>query len=344
MAQVEVEALLNGTVSRGDAGVAGVEVTLHRVGPDTAGVLDVQSAGTSGSFTFRLPRLPNPAASDEVYFASVEYLGIMYFGPPISTPADLDSLYVIPVHDTAHVTDGAAPVVVQTRTVVLEQTQEGWAVTDLFEIRNETSNTLVTGASNGVWSHPLPAGATGFELGESDLAADAVTFSGGGVVTSAPIPPGTRLYLFRYIVPEWDFTVPQHGSERFELLIREPARTVSVDGLRAEAPITPDQGVTYRRFAGLNLAPGVITVRETQQEGGLPLAGLTVVLGMALALLGLWVFRRGDRTPEDRRARLVLEIARLDEAHQGKPDLTQEEEARYRRRRDALAAKLRTRA
>lgn len=339
-AQVEVEAILDGSVHRGGSGVAGVPVTLHRVGQDTAGVLGVEPSGPAGAFRFRLPRLPNPAIAGEVYFASVEYQGIMYFGPAISTPADLDSVYVIEVHDTTQVPDGAAPLVIQTRTVVLEQMEEGWSVTDLFEIRNETSNTFVSGPTGSVWSYPLPSGATGFELGESDLAADAVDFSGGGVSTSAPIPPGARLYLFRYRIPDWDFDIPQRGSERFELLLREPARTVSVDGLRAEAPITPDQGVTYRRFAGLDIAPSAINVREATEDRGVPLAGVTVVLGMALALLGLWVFRRGDGSAEDRRARIVLNIARLDEAFHGQANPTAEDQARYRRRREALAAKL----
>lgn len=338
-AQVEVEALVRGSVTRAGEGVPAAEVTLHRVGQDSAGVLDVQTANGDGSFRFLLPRLPNPSASDDVYFASVEYQGIMYFGPPISTPADLDSLYVIAVHDTAVVGEGTAEVAIQTRTLVLDQTQDGWSVTDLFELRNDTDRTLVPGGGL-VWSHPLPLGASEFELGESDLPSDAVTFQDGLVTTSAPVPPGTRLYLFRYSVASPEFTIPQRGSERFELLIREPARAVEVDGLRSEAPITPDQGTTYRRFAGLDLVPSEIGVRESSQVRGLPLAPLTLGLGFALALLGLWVFRRGSGSPEDRRARIVLEIARLDEAFEGRSDPTPEEVSRYRRKRAALANSL----
>lgn len=338
-----MDAELSGAVTREGTGVAGVPVTLHRVGQDSAGVISVEPSDGDGRFRFLLPQLPNPAVTDEVYFASVEYLGIMYFGPPISTPADLDSLYVIDVHDTAVVSEAPAPIAIQTRTVVLEQSEDGWSVTDLFELRNDDPRTYVPGPNGRVWTHPLPGNATGFELGESDLAADAVQFENGGVVTSAPMPPGTRLYLFRYTVSGVELSVPQMGSERFELLIREPARTVDVTGLRAEAPITPDQGTTYRRFAGLDLAPAPILVQESSANRGLPLTALTVVLGVSLALLGLWVFRRGASSPQDRRARIVLEIARLDEAFEGQSDPTPEDTLRYQKRRRALADSLQRR-
>ena len=327
---------------RAGVGLGGVDVTLHRVGADTAGILEVRASETDGAFRFRLSRLPNPAASSDVYFASVEYQGILYFGPPVATPADLDSLYVVEVHDTARVDSGDAPVAVQTRTLVLEAADEGWWVTDLFELRNDGDRTLVTD-QGVVWRHPLPPGAADIELGESDLEPDAVRFTDATVETAAPIPPGTRVYLFRYRLDEVDVRIPQRGSERFELLIREPAPVVEVEGLRAESPVSPEGTVTYRRFAGLELASGDIHVREDGGGGeGLPLPAMAAALALALAGLALWGVARGRR-PEavDGRSAIVLQIARLDEAYEATADPSAAETARYRAARERLAVRLR---
>ncbi len=342
VAQEPVVAELTGTVLLAGEALPGVEVTLHRVGADTAGALESRSTDSLGEFRFQLPRVPNPAAHDEVYFASVEYHGIQYFGPPVVTVADLDSIYRVTVYDTALVRSEISPVAVQTRTLVLEPSDGAWSVTDLFELRNDGASTLVAPLGDPVWSHPMPERASGFELGESDIAPDAVTWTGGTVRTTAPIPPGVRLYLFRYQVPqEEDLRIPQTGSERFELLVREPAPAVAVDGLSAEAPVTPEGGVTYRRFAGLNVAPSTILVRESETQTGVPLRGIAVALALLLALAALWGVRRGGETAEDRRARVVLRIARLDEAFEARTSPSDEEERRYKKERTRLAEQLR---
>ena len=106
----------------------------------------------------------------------------------------------------------------------IEFTGDEWIVTDLFALDNRGTRTLVAQDDGVVWSYPLPPGATGAELGEGDMPSNAVTFEGGRVFVSAPLPPGDGLLMIRYRLEDLGATIPAPGrTELFEVLIKEPA-------------------------------------------------------------------------------------------------------------------------
>ena len=72
---------LQGRVETG-AGVADVAVTpLHRVTRDSAGAVSASRLGLRRLFPSTLP--PADTAGFTVFFATAEYQGVRYFGPPL---------------------------------------------------------------------------------------------------------------------------------------------------------------------------------------------------------------------------------------------------------------------
>jgi len=65
-------------------------VVLHRVSAEDSGEVDSTRVDSDGSFALTLPHVPDHAARPEVFFASVEYRGLHYFGPAI-TEAEIKS-------------------------------------------------------------------------------------------------------------------------------------------------------------------------------------------------------------------------------------------------------------
>ncbi|MEX0979572.1 MAG: hypothetical protein WDZ89_00665 [Gemmatimonadota bacterium] len=366
--------VLRGEVVRGGEPLVAGTVVLHRVTPGEAGEIDSVSVGTDGAFQLRLPHMPDPGARSEVFFASVRHLGILYFGPAISDPIQLDSLYSIEVFDTIVAPPDGAEVAVSVRNLFLEQTEDGWQATDLFQLRNDTDRTYVAADARppsdasgsgvhaeadapdrqgAVWSYPLPPGASGFQIGQSDLPPDAVTFEGSTVRVSAPLPPGERLYLVRYLLPELELDLPMPGrTEVMELLILEPLPPLTVEGLRTDQPVELEPGSTYRRYAGSELDDVVITIREAEAERTLPMAWITVILALFLGVAGIYALSKrpamagappgsGEESAPETRSSIVREIAILDEAFGRAEEPSPAEEARYRARREALMERLR---
>lgn len=327
-------------------------VVLHRVAPDDAGEVDSVRVGPDGDFSIALPSVPDPGGRSEVYFASLRHQGVVYFGPPIAVAAQLDSLYRIQVHDTAAAPPGPASVPLAVRYLLVdplpEGAGEGWRVTDLLQLRNEGGRTLVA-AEGPVWRYPLPAGAADVEVGTGDVAPGAVQADGDTVRVSMPLPPGERQVVLRYRVPALPLSIPAPGrTGQMEVLVREPAPSLDVTPLQAVESVEMEPGITYRRFAGVDLQDAVVRVAEGREPVELPVRTVMVVLGLVLAAAGLWGFlrpRAGPEaatpprpvTPAERREALLLEIARLDERHD-RGDL---DESAWRTRREELLALLR---
>ncbi|MGI9626398.1 MAG: hypothetical protein ACR2QM_06150 [Longimicrobiales bacterium] len=286
-------------------------VVLHRVGTDFAGQLDSVPVRPDGRFTIDLPPVDDEARSAQVLFASIRHEGILYFGAPINTAAVADSAYVIQAYPSFPVAPGTM-VPVRIRNLFVEVTDSGWVVTDLYELSNIASSTLVAPPGGSSWSHRLPTGATDFSVGQSDLPEDEVRFDEGVLATTVPIPPDESVFVIRYRVTEDALVIPSDSpTESFELLIREPAPEVAVTGLARMDQVDVD-GTTYRRFAGNGLPPTVVRVAPGQlwtPAGAIPWLG--AILAIILALIGAKVAtkRGGSRTT----AQVMLEIARLDE-------------------------------
>lgn len=349
--QEPAEAILEGRALLADRPLADVQVVLHRVAPDDAGELDSISSGPDGTFRFLLPHVPDPEARSEVYFASVRHLGILYFGPPVTDPVQLDTVYVIQAYDTVSAPGGGAELPVLVRNVFLEQDGDGWSATDLFQISNEGDRTLVAGTGDVTWAYPLPLGASDFQVGQGDLSADQIAFDGDRVRVSSPLPPGERLIVLRYRLDELSTTIPLPGrTDRAELLIREPAPPLRVTQLSPLATVELEPGSSYRRYLAEGLSGVTVTVALQDPSTGYPVEWLAVVLALVLVAVAIAALKRpsaSDGVPgevpgpspppgsTDERRLVLLEIARLDEAHARDGDLED-----YRERRRALLARL----
>ena len=313
--------ILEGIVLEGDATLDVGTVILHRVGPDGSGDVDETTLGVGGEFRFLLPSVPDADIRGDVYFASVDYDGVLYFGSAITALEQLDSLYVVQVFQAEEVRREGVSLPVEVRTMFIEFAGDGWVATDLFAIDNRGTRTLVAREGGIVWSYPLPPGATDAELGEGDVPPDAVTFEGGRVVVSAPLPPGDRVLMIRYRLEDLGSTIPAPGrTEVFEILVKEPAPPFRVEGLEAVDVVALGPESSYRRYGGTEVVDSNLTIVETEDRGPPPFEWLAVLTAVMLAAGGFLAYLH-PRGPTPARAdpglgreALILEVARVDDA------------------------------
>jgi hypothetical protein len=311
------------------------------VDPVEAGEIDSIPSDPLGRFAFELPSVPDPGGRGEVYFASVRYGGVVYFGPPVTRALELDSIYRIQVYDTITAPPGGAPIPLGVRYILAETVEGGWQITDLLQLDVIGERTWVEGPEGVTWRYPMPAGIGAVQVGGGDLPAELTRFPEGAVEFTGPLSPGSRQLVMRYRLDSLSLTIPLPGGVgEMEFLVQEPAPPVRVTGLAPTESVEMEPGVRYRRYAGAELDRGVVQILEGEGPASLPLEWLAVILGLGLAGAGLLAFRRGAAatdapsssaspsgaegsgasgeapvvTGRDRRRRLVLEVARIDEA------------------------------
>ncbi len=311
--------VLSGQVLVGDLPADSGTVVLHRVSSRSSGEVDSVGVGVGGFFRIRLPEVSGDGM-DDVFFATIRYQDVLYLGEAVTASTEAGATYLIQAYPAIPAgPDGGARVRIRNLFVEPLDPGPGWAVADYFELGNDARATLVAGEQGPTWSHALPPEATDFRVGRSDLSAGMASLREGRVRVSAPMPPGQSVYLFRYTIPADRFSVPMEGTTgSMELLVREPAGELAVTGL-ANVPEVEMEGVRYRRFAGRDMAPSVVTVARGETGGRLgsvPLAA--AILALALAAAGAFVTARPRaarrRSPAARPRREVLvAIARLDE-------------------------------
>ncbi len=353
-AQVEADPVLRGRVLVGEAPLDSGIVVLHRITSEVQGEIDSLEVASDGGFAFDLPSVPNPEAND-LYFASVRHQGVLYFGGAVSTAVQLDSLYTIQAWDTLVVREpGGRRLPVPVRNVFLEPEGDQWRVTDLIQVRNDADATLVSVGEAPVWSYPLPEVATSAALG-GDFIPGSTLIEDGRLVVHAALPPGERVFIVRYLVPEPYFALDLPGrTEILEVLIREPAPPVAVPALEAGVSVELEEGSTYRRFSGADLTDARVRILEGQEDRRVPVRWVAVLLALLFTGVGLWAVlgrprpagvpreAHGDDGPDPQaRQALVLEIARLDRDHEALDEPTEAEVRRYRDRRRVLLARLR---
>ena len=349
-AQVEAEPVLRGLVQVGEEPLGEGRVVLHRIDQLEQGQLDSLALGADGTFSFRLPTVPDPGG-DQIYFASVRHHGVLYFGTAVTRAAQLDSTYLIQTWDTLVVSDPAGlDLPVSIRNVFLEPEGEQWRATDLIQVVNTGERTLVNQEGTAVWSYPLPERATLPTMG-GDAIPGSTEFVDGRLRAYAALPPGERVFVMRYLVPDPFVTLPLPGETQvLEVLVREPAPRIEAPGLEGGLPVELEEGRTYRRFSGSELSDTRIQLLEGEESRSLPLAWIVVGLALLLASVALWaVLDRPSRDPEpiaaaadevgERRA-LVRAIALLDREFEARGDPTPEERATYRNRRRVLLDRL----
>ena len=351
-AQVEEQATLRGTVRVGPAPLPGAQVMLHRVDALDAGEIDSIRSDADGAFAFDLPSLPDPGGAGEVYFASVRHDGLLYFGPPIATVAELDSAYLVQAYDTAQAAPGGETLPLEVRYFLIEDSAEGWSVTDLLQIAVEGERTLVPAEDDVVWSYPLPPGVLAPTVAGGDISPAATRLTEGRIDVSMPLSPGSRQLAITYRLDSLALTVPLPGRvDEVELLVREPAPPLEVVGLTAAEPIEAPDGV-YRRYVGIALQDASVSLRSTGEPSRLPVRELAVAMALVLGAFGAWLLQRTSHrarptspapastgtTPADVRSRLVLAIAQLDEELSGADPVRSE---KIRAERERLVERLR---
>ena len=343
---------LDGIVRGADSAASAVTALLHRVsppdgtgGPDRSGEVDSVTVGPGGVFQFLLPALD---AGTDVYFVSVEYDGVLYFGSGITAPEQLDSLYVVQVFEAQEVPREGVALLVEQRAVFIEFGGDAWFATDLFVIHNEGTRTLVSQEGGVVWSYPLPGGASEPILGDGgDLLPDGVTFESGRVRVSGPLPPGGSGFMIRYRLESLAMTIPAPGrTALFEVMVREPSPPVRVEGLAPLDVVALEPGSTWRRHGGNELVDANLILVQTEDRAPPPFERIALLTTIMLAMGGVSAYTHPRRrvvagqVPGLGREALILEVARIDDAlaEEAEPDSRSE----FFERRAALLSLIRT--
>jgi hypothetical protein len=347
-----VDAVVSGRVvtpgREREIGIAGAMVTVHRVGPDTAGALDSARTDAGGRYTIRYRRF----GSDEaVYFAAALHDGIAYFSSPLrGVRANADDAEIT-VFDT---TSGPVTLTVQGHHLVVSAPKPdgGRDVVEVYELSNDTTVTLVGRDSLApVWSAPIPHDATGFVPGQGDVSPITLARRGDRVTLAAAFGPGVKQLSYSYTLPPRAFPLT-FAHERFtgvfEVLLEEPGAQVRATGLRSMGEVTT-QGRRFKRFLAQSAPKGEsvridvpITSAGTRMK---VLVGIAVAIAVAMiATLARALLRRRPARDDARAAAaesvdtLAAAIAALD-ARREAGDRTMDEST-YARERAALKARL----
>lgn len=358
--QEEVIPFLRGEVSLAGGPLPEGTVVLHQVSEAGSGEIDSVRVNADGTFQVRLPHVPDHATRPEIFFASVEYGGLLYFGPAVTEAVQLDSVYRIQAYDTLSVPPGGASIPLTARNLFLEKSTEGWTVTDVFQLNHGGDKTLYSPEEGIVWAYPVPSSATDFQLGQADLAPDAIQIINGRLEVSSPLPPGEKYLMVRYRLTEEEFSVPLPGrTERVEVLVREPAPAFEFPPLVLSSPVELEPGNAFRRFAGDDLVDSEVQVRAAPEPWSLPPEWVGLLMAGLLGAAGVIGFRRRGRTsieesaekmgPEiehqgpaegPSRADILVAIAALDEGFQASEGESEEARTRYKEQREKLFLQL----
>ncbi|MDX1647770.1 MAG: hypothetical protein R3304_11555 [Longimicrobiales bacterium] len=343
--QVPAAPTLEGVAYVGDTVMKRGTVVLHRISSSTQGELDSLAIGDDGAFVFELPGVPDPERND-VFFASIRHQGVLYFGPALTSALQLDSIYRIQAYDTLMAPVGGMDVTLQSRSVFFEPDSAAWRVTDLFQLRNDHDRTIVARAGGRTWSHPLPSEAYDVTAGEGELSFDAIRHEDGELIVRAALPPGERLFVARYRLDEPTVDIPTAGTtETMDVLVREPAPPLGVEGLELLDRIELEAGSTYLRYSGTDVAAPRVRITEAEDDAPPRVEWAAVILALLLTAAAVFVLRPSTRpkavpaAPASRDA-LIREVALLDQEFEGE-DPSEVARLAYERRRAELIRRIR---
>ena len=324
------QALVAGRVSspglKTDVPIAGVVVTLHRVGTDSSGPVDSIPTDAAGKYALHYRR---PVSDDAVYFAAAVYRGIAYFSTPLKSQRATGEEGEITVFDT---TSRAVDLHVRGHHVVVSgPSPDGFRnIVEVWELSNDTTVTVVGRDSlTPVWTGLLPRGATNFAGGEGDVSPGSLIARGDRVVLLAPFGPGVKQISYSYTLPPSVFPLNlalEKPTVVLEVLAEEPGAQVTGAGLRAMAAATTG-GRTFKRFLTQDVPAGSqvrvtvpLTAEGTRTKVLIGVAAL-IVLAMAGALTRALLRRRvapreGVAARERESEFLIAAIAQLDAARE----------------------------
>jgi hypothetical protein len=339
-------------VLRGRLTVSGVPadtgtVVIHRVTPEEAGDIDSVSVQSDGSFTISLPNLPIPG-SGEVFLASARFDGVLYAGPAIADPIQLDSLYNIQAYFSEIAPAEGVAFPLMRREVWIDEGPVGWQVTDVLELRNPGNSTLIPEAEDGpVWRYPLPEGAIGGRVLQVGPVVGPARIDGAVLTASNPIVPADNYYIIQYDLESIEMDLPLPGETGLvQLLVREPGPAIQVEGLARQPSEEIEVGVSFMRWAGQSLRDQRVSIRIGDESRARSVVWMSAILSIMLVAAGTLVIRRrpspatGLALSRSRRD-LLVEIATLDEEFTALQDPSQKAIAQYQQKRTALVEELR---
>lgn len=305
-----------------DIPIAGVMVTLHRVGTDSSGPVDSIHTDAAGHYALHYRRR---GTDDAVYFAAAVYRGIAYFSTPLKSFRATGEEGEITVFDT---TSRAVELHVRGHHVVVSGPRPDGLrnVVEVWELSNDTTVTVVGRDSlTPVWNGILPGGAANFAGGEGDVSAGALVARGDRVVLLAPFGPGVKQISYSYTLPPGLFPldiVLENPTVVLELLAEEPGAQVTGAGLRSMAAATTG-GRTFKRFLAQDVPAGArvrvtvpLTAEGTRTKVLVGVAALIAVVmagALARAFAGRRIASPGSVAPRERDSEgLIAAIAQLD--------------------------------
>lgn len=314
-----------------DVPIAGLMVTLHRVGTESSGPVDSVRTDAAGHYALHYRRQGN---DDAVYFAAAVYRGIAYFSTPLKSLRATGEEGEITVFDTT-----SRPVELHVRghhVVVSGPRPDGLRnIVEVWELSNDTTATVVGRDSlTPVWTGALPPTAANFAGGEGDVSPGALAARGDRVVLLAPFGPGVKQISYSYTLPPNAFpltVVLERPTVVLEVLAEEPGSQVTGADLRSMAAATTG-GRTFKRFltqdvpAGSKVRVTVPMTSEGMRTKVLVGVGALIAVAMAGALTRALLVRRGVSrqrvAPQERESEtLIAAIAQLD-ARMERADLT----------------------
>jgi len=342
----EINAQTDGLRLRGQARVAEAPMTqgtalLHRTAVSAHGPVDSVAIGPDGSFVLKLPSAPE-AESADLYFATILHDGVVYAGPALTTPGQLDSIYLIQAFDTASVAEAGIALPIVLRNVFLEDDGGPWHVTDLIQVRNNRARTLVSTPGGRVWSYPLPPRATQVTIGQESSVPAELDLTDGIISLRSPLQPGAHIFVARYVVPDPFLELPLPGrTGGLEVLIQAPGPLLEIPGLESRGTVEVEPGLTFRRFSGVGLEDQVLSFQPGEPAPSVPVGWWAALVALVLVGVGASMTLRARRpssvvAAHSRRRELLVEIARLDQWFDEFSEPAEEDELDYARRRQEL--------
>lgn len=272
-------------------------VVLHAMTQGGGGPIDSVRTGADGRYRFAIPRVD----SNAVYAVSAEYAGIAHFSELLVLAGRLSADYgSLVVYDTA---TAGQPIRIAIRFLTVGGARPDGArdVLEAVDLQNPGTRTRVPADSaTPVWRGVIPSGIVEWQVGESDVSAEAVARRGDTVSVFAPLAPGgSKQISFAYVLPDTMhvFRVPlDQPVGELLLLVEDTTATVTAPGLAAMSNETVE-GRRFARYRATGVpAGGVLEIR-------LPPPGFRVarlvpwIVGLAALALaaGLWVALRKPR-------------------------------------------------
>ncbi len=332
-------------------------VVLHRVGSDTAGPLDSMRTRGDGRFHFTYRRR---GSGDAVYFLSASYGGIAYFSSVLRARHASGDDAEIEVFDT---TSGPLALHVQGHHVVVSAPRQDGTreLVEVYDLSNDSSVTLISpDDAHPTFTSVLPAGATHFQVGQTDVSPNAIRADSGRVEVVAPFAPGLKQLSFAYRVPPSSFplAIPiERPTTILEVLLEEPAAGVTGAKISAVQPVSVE-GRGFHRFLGHDVPANEVLTITVPTAGGtskraLYLAGIAIAVGAAMLIALATAFTRRARPvvplalgevpiamTADGPEAIARTIAALDADFERSGTHDAREHAAYRAQRDVLKRRL----